>query len=616
MGRRPAVTGGTVPLRLLAALLVVYLVAPIAFFAARLTAVPAGQLWTSDLGAALLVSLETATVSTLVIAALGIPLAYLLSRARGRLAPARGFAVQLPLALPPLASGILLLFLVGPYAPLGQLLGGRLTDTRVGIVLAQVFVAAPFGVIASRSAFVALDPALADVAATLGHGPWSRFARVALPAAAPGIGAGLLLSWLRAFGEYGATVLLAYHPYSLPVFIYVQFSGTGLPATLGPVVFALVAALGVLALAHAAPRWRTPHPLPSPLPAPRAPAARPGPCLAFDLDACAGDFRLRIAHRPRARHLAVLGPSGAGKTFTLRLLAGLARPRRGRIVLGGEDVTALPPERRRVGYVPQDASLLPYLPVWHQVTFGVDAEAAVAVHWLHRLHLAGLEARRPAQLSGGQRRRVALARALTSGSGLLLLDEPFTGLDAPVRDELRHELRALQRQSLLTTVLVTHDPTEAAILADEVLVLHEGRLLQAGPFEEVLARPASALVARLLGLRNVCRGRVLDGRHIRVGALQLATPRLELPIGSEVTWCVRPDQVVLAPEGAFEARILDRIELGGHAELHAALPGGPAIVLHVASGRGPGAGARCRVDLPASAIMVWPQQPGAEPPPP
>ena len=127
--------------------------------------------------------------------------------------------------------GILLIYLVGPYTFLGRLFGGNLTNSLTGIVLAQTFCAAPFLIVAARSAFGALDPATLDMAATLGHSEVSRFRLVALPLAAPGIRAGMVLAWLRAFGEYGAVIILAYHPFSLPVYTYNQFSGIGLPTT-------------------------------------------------------------------------------------------------------------------------------------------------------------------------------------------------------------------------------------------------------------------------------------------------------------------------------------------------------------------------------------------------
>ncbi len=124
-------------------------------------------------------------------------------------------------------SGILLIYLVGPYTYVGRLFDGPLTHSRVGVVLAQTCCAAPFLIVVARSAFATIDQALLDVAATLGHSEFSRFRRVALPVAAPGIRAGMLLAWLRAFGEYGAVIVLAYHPFSVPVYTYNQFSGVG-----------------------------------------------------------------------------------------------------------------------------------------------------------------------------------------------------------------------------------------------------------------------------------------------------------------------------------------------------------------------------------------------------
>ena len=162
-----------------------------------------------------------------------------------------GFLVQLPLALPPLASGMLLLFLVGYATPLGRLTGGALTDSFAGIVLAEVFVAAPFLIIAARSAFAAIDPVLEDVAATLGRGPLYVFFRVSLPIAWPAILSGLLLAWLRAFGEFGATVMVAYHPYSLPVYTYVAFGSQGLPAMLPVLLPTLALALADHGAQHA-----------------------------------------------------------------------------------------------------------------------------------------------------------------------------------------------------------------------------------------------------------------------------------------------------------------------------------------------------------------------------
>ncbi len=596
------------PLPALAALLVGYLLVPLAAFVARFaTAAPADRA-TPGVVAALEVSLATASISTVIIAVGGIPLGYLLSQARGRLSDVLGVAVQLPLALPPLMSGILLIYLVGPYTPLGQLFAGRLTDDAVGIVLAQVFVAAPFLVVAARSGFAAVDPALAEVAATLGHRPWSRFLHVALPASAGAIRAGLLLSWLRAFGEFGATVVLAYHPYSLPVFTYVQFGSTGLATTLTPVGAALLAALLVLLLAAIQLRWRRRASRRPPLPPPRAPAATAAPRLRFALQAELGSFHLRLAHTMGGRHLAVLGPSGAGKSMLLRLLAGLLTPTEGSVMLGERNLSRLPPERRQIGYLPQDSALLPHLPVWRQITFGIDTDPALAAHWLQRLHLTGLEQRLPTQLSGGQRRRVALARALARQPTLLLLDEPFTGLDTPVRDQLRRELRQLQRDTSLTTVLVTHDPNEATMLADDVVLISDGQLLQAGPLPEVFAHPTTPHAARLLGIRNLHTGRVHDRDSIETYGLRLTTRRLDLPVGTPVTWCVRPEHIALTATGPYTATVRDTIALGGFTEVVLHLAGGCELSATTPSPHRSAPETTCQVAIPSEAIVVWPAE--------
>ncbi|HEY0806214.1 MAG TPA: ABC transporter permease subunit, partial [Pseudonocardiaceae bacterium] len=190
--RRPGagLLGGPFPW--LAALLVLYLVIPLVAFVIRIPGTNPAALAAPGVGDALWVSVVTASIATGVITVLGVPLGYLLAHARSRIGTVVGVLVQLPLALPPLISGILLIYLVGPYGPVGRLFGGQLTDDLTGIVLAQVFVAAPFLVVSTRAAFAAVNPALTDVAATLGHGPLSRAVRVAFPAAFGGIRAGML----------------------------------------------------------------------------------------------------------------------------------------------------------------------------------------------------------------------------------------------------------------------------------------------------------------------------------------------------------------------------------------------------------------------------------------
>jgi molybdate transport system permease protein len=596
------------PLPWLAGILLLYLLVPLIAFLARIPGTPPGSLAAPGVGDALGISVLTATISTAVVTVLGIPLGYLLAHARGRIAAVFGVVVQLPLALPPLMSGILLIFLVGPYGPIGRWFNGALTDDTAGIVLAQVFVAAPFLIVSARSAFAAVDPALEDVAATLGHGLLSRAVRVALPTAAAGIRAGMLLAWLRAFGEFGATVVLAYHPYSLPVFTYVQFGSTGLDATTLPVAVTLVAALVVLL---AAERWplRLPRRRHTVLPAPLLPPPAASPRLEFDLTVRLGEFELHVQHQAQGRHLAILGASGAGKSATLRLLAGLLKPESGRFELDGHDVLGQLVERRGIGYLPQDSTLLPHLRVWDQIMFGAGADPGLAAFWLDRLRLTGLADRLPSQLSGGQGRRVAMARALVRQPSVLLADEPFTGLDTPVRDELRRVLRRLQRDTALTTVLVTHDPEEAALCSDEVVLLDHGRVIQSGDTRTVLTQPATPQAARLLGIRNIGTGQVTANGVLRAGGLRIPLPDTS---PGPVTWCVRPEDVRLGDRSGHLATVLDVVHLGAVTEITVAPAGGGELTVLITEGPEPELGAPCRISLAPESVTVWPDGAGQE----
>ncbi|MDA8341904.1 MAG: ATP-binding cassette domain-containing protein [Actinomycetota bacterium] len=595
------------PLPWLGGILALYLTVPVAVFLVRTAAAGRRGFATPGLTGALTVSVVTATISAAAVALLGIPLAFALARSTGRLAAAAGVLVQLPLALPPLMSGILLVELVGPYTPLGELFGRHLTDSMTGIVLAQSFVAAPFLVISARSAFARIDPAVLDHAAALGHRAGARFWRVALPLAASGIRAGLLLTWLRAFGEYGATVILSYHPYTLPVYTYVQFSGSGIPTTrgatvLGLAVAALVTGAGVLHRRRPAPAASVPPSVP--------PAPTPPTPVAFDLDVTVGTFAVRAAYTAASHRLALLGPSGSGKTLTLRAVAGLLGPGAGPVRYGEDRVDLRACEERAIGYVPQGDGLFAHLTVWQHLCFGVGADPGLAAHWLGRLRLSGLEDRRPDQLSGGQRQRVALAQALARAPRLLLLDEPFSALDAPVRDELRAELRRLQRGAGLSTVLVTHDPAEAARLADEVVVLADGRVLQAGRLADVFAAPDSMEVAGLVGYQNRGTGRVAAPGRVAIGSSVLDADTAGLAPGEPVHWAVRSEQLALtSPDddrpGSMEGVVVDAsglgatvtsvVDVGDGAEIEVLDPGVDAVA----------PGARCRIVVAPGALHLW-----------
>jgi len=580
----------------------------------------------AGLWAALRVSAEGATISLAIGLIGGVPLAYVLARRRGWLSSAVGVIVQLPLAVPPLISGILLVYIVGPYTFLGQRSGERLTQTMYGIIIAQSFVSAPFLVVMARTAFRAVDPSLSDVAATLGHGPLARFLRVDVPAAGEGIRAGMILMWLRAFGEYGTVVVLAYHPYSLPVYVENLFSSAPLSQAEAPTLLAFGVAALAIAVSHIRrpPRVRRRR-----LPAPVAPPHTPATPVGFDIATKVGSFALQVAHPEHSHRLAVVGPSGSGKSVTLRALAGLLGSHAGAVSYGGVDVSALTPEKRRLGYVPQGFGLLPGRTVWQQAIFGVHADPGRAAWWLQTLQLDGLLDRLPEQLSGGQRQRVSLARALAVDPRVVLLDEPFSALDAPVRAELRRELRRLQHHANLSTVLVTHDPEEAAMLADEILVVSDGRVLQSGSCRDVYQRPASVQIGRLLGIDNLFEGdgdaaAMLTAGGVRAanasGAEAAAGVATERPTSRRLLWQVPPAAVRVRresspPEGGARVdlgpgEVIDIIDLGRAVEVVVALAAGGEIRSRILDLPDLMIGAGCRVETDPDAVSVWGPSPG------
>jgi iron(III) transport system ATP-binding protein len=268
---------------------------------------------------------------------------------------------------------------------------------------------------------------------------------------------------------------------------------------------------------------------------------------------------------PAGRLVALLGPSGCGKTTLLRTIAGLERPEAGEIrvgarVLSGEGAFTQP-ERRRIGMVFQDAALFPHLSVGRNVAYGLPrrdprragrVDAALAL-----VGLSGLADRAPATLSGGQAQRVALARALAPAPTVILLDEPFSGLDAPLRAELRLEVRRVLAQTGATGIFVTHDQEEAFVVGDEVAVMQEGRILQQADAATLYELPASREVARFVGDANLVDG-VGQGDVARtpVGAVPLQAPRT-----GPVQVMIRPERLLAAPGGAAT---VEAVEYFGH----------------------------------------------------
>jgi molybdate transport system ATP-binding protein len=274
----------------------------------------------------------------------------------------------------------------------------------------------------------------------------------------------------------------------------------------------------------------------------------------------------------------LFGPSGCGKSTTLRCLAGLERPDSGRITVGeatwfsAEQNVMLSPQRRGIGYLVQEYALFPHLTIAQNVEYGLTSmprteRARRSADMLNRLQLKGLERRYPGQLSGGQQQRAALARVLARRPSLLLLDEPLSALDEPTRDQLRPELRQVLMEFDVPAILVTHERTEAMALADRLVVIGNGRMLQAGTPGEVFSRPADAAVAQIVGVETVEPGRIVhlvDGLStVDVGGVHLVgiAPNTT---GREVYVCIRGEDVVLqrdssgfaSPRNQLKCRII------------------------------------------------------------
>ena len=266
--------------------------------------------------------------------------------------------------------------------------------------------------------------------------------------------------------------------------------------------------------------------------------------------------------------LALLGPSGCGKTTTLRMIGGFEHPDEGTITLAGRDITRLPPEQRGIGFVFQDYALFPHLNVLENVRFGLRDLARGkadqrAREMLKLVGLDDLENRKPHQLSGGQQQRVALARSLAVAPKLILLDEPFSNLDAKMRVETRQEVRKLLKSTGAAGILVTHDQEEALAMADRIAVMENGRVVQIGTPDEIYRNPATAFVASFIGRSNILTG-TASGMNVQTAFGNLPLSRAA---NGAVNLAVRPEQIMLEPDPAGPAAIVGR-EFRGHDQIY------------------------------------------------
>ena len=329
----------------------------------------------------------------------------------------------------------------------------------------------------------------------------------------------------------------------------------------------------------------------------------------------------------KGEFVSVLGPSGCGKTTILRVVSGLERQEQGVVCIAGRDVSALPTARRNVGIVFQSYALFPNLTAAQNVAYGLNASAGAREATTRRvtelLRLVGLEGKRstyPAQLSGGQQQRVALARAMALSPDILLLDEPLSALDAQVRLRLRGEIKELQRRLGVTAMMVTHDQEEALTMADRILVMDHGVVVQQGVPREIYEAPANPFVAAFIGSMKCLTGAQKLGEgffEINGRRVQAAREPQPLVVGQKVSLGIRPEDVDLdkgglAREEQFQARV-SRLEYRGpstrvtlvltqtHPEtrIEADLPAARARVLGLAPGDA------VRLEFPAGRVSAY-----------
>jgi putative spermidine/putrescine transport system ATP-binding protein len=319
----------------------------------------------------------------------------------------------------------------------------------------------------------------------------------------------------------------------------------------------------------------------------------------------------------RGELLCLLGPSGCGKTTTLRMVAGFVEPTAGSVYISGQDVTALPPYRRDTGMVFQSYALFPHMTIGANIAFGLEnigvpkAERARRVEeMLTLVELTDLTHRYPRELSGGQQQRVALARALALRPAVLLLDEPFSNLDAQLRVRLREELRLLIDRVDITTLFVTHDQEEALMLSDRIVVINQGKIEQVGTPEDIYERPASRFVAEFIGWCSILEGVVNNGTFVSRGGLTLP---VNAPAGPTIV-VVRPEYIKPAMASSGRKQLNGRVEssnyYGAMSRLSVAVDGEKLLMeTHFPPGARPAVNDEIEIEIDPVGIRAIPARP-------
>lgn len=349
------------------------------------------------------------------------------------------------------------------------------------------------------------------------------------------------------------------------------------------------------------------------------------------------DFSLHCVFETKREFVVLFGRSGSGKTTVLQCIAGLAKPDSGSITVNENayydchERVDMPPQERRVGYVFQEYALFPHMDVGRNIAYGLkgwdtDAKDRRVQKMLQLMQIEGLKSAYPSQLSGGQKQRVALARALAPEPNILLLDEPFSALDPVVRMQLRIDMKAIQRALGIPILFITHNPVEAFTMADKMVVLHEGKVQQAGNPEDVFYKPNTVDVAKLVGFTNIYADAVVEGHDvqsnstiIRYFGKSIMVPHMDCKEGGYITWGIRPENILIigglpvnqiGKKNIFCAVIMDIVNKGASRLVSLVVEDSDVVLVsevanHTFDNLSVGVGDRCMVQIKKSGIVVF-----------
>jgi molybdate/tungstate transport system ATP-binding protein len=325
-----------------------------------------------------------------------------------------------------------------------------------------------------------------------------------------------------------------------------------------------------------------------------------------------GEFHLHDINLTvnKGEYLTILGPTGAGKTVLIEYITGIYKPDQGSILADGEDITSLYPEERNIGYVPQDYALFPNLTVKNNIAYGLEARKmpsdkidSVVSEMISRLKIEYIQHRMPLNLSGGEKQRVALGRALVTEPRLLLLDEPLSALDENLRTEMARKLRRIQRDVNGTFIHICHNFEEASDVADRIAIMKDGTIIQTGTLEEIIEAPKNEFVARFVKSQNVFSG-ILGGSTLKIGETTLVKKH---SLTGDAIVAIRPESIVIVEKGddeenVFSAKVESSLLKPYFIEIKVDI--GFPLIIYTMNGRRFSKGDRIKIKIPPEKIVI------------